>query len=305
VQLSFWLANHSLVGQRSLEDVVHIMSCQLRALGHRPVWDKANNKLVTKESGINVVVEGFTPQAIAIMKEYYEKGARFLILATEEPTDKGFNHGTQKEMVWRQQTFPEAAKYAEGIIHLVPGQHVTDWYAQFAPAAYAELGYAQELLRPGWNSPTYEFGFYGSLTPRRVKLLKRLAKMTGKEKAVRVVGNFATQDERDTAMRDAKVVVQVRKFDEMGLVSSSRCCTALAIGRPVIAEPHELSKPWDEIVHFSPSLEAFYAEALVAAATWRGLHAAQFSRWKEKLPPEVCLGAALATVGVQPERKVA
>src|SRR5262249_43063308 len=149
------------------------------------------------------------------------------------------------EMVYRQQTFPEAAKFCEGILHLVPGEHVTNWYGQFAPAAPIELGFAPTLVRINNVEPDYEFGFYGSLTPRRHSILKRLAKRVGKDKAVRLVVDFATQQERDDTMRRAKVIIQVRKFDSMGLVSSSRCNTALCLGRPVIAEPHLLSKPWD------------------------------------------------------------
>jgi len=113
------------------------------------------------------------------------QGARFLILATEEPTDKGFNHGTQKEMVVRQEIFPEAAKHCDGILHLVPGEHVTRWYSQFAPAAYADLGYARTLIRPDVIQPEFDFGFYGSLTKRRLKILKKLAAMVGTQKAVK------------------------------------------------------------------------------------------------------------------------
>ncbi|MEK7749585.1 MAG: hypothetical protein AAB277_01250, partial [Planctomycetota bacterium] len=82
------------------------------------------------------------------------------------------------------------------------------------------------------------FGFFGSLSRRRLKILKTLARYIGSEKAIRVVSDFPTQDERDAAMRSARVILQIRKYDEMGLVSSSRCNTALCNGRPVIAEPH-------------------------------------------------------------------
>lgn len=292
-QFSFWLANHSLAGQRSLEDVVGILGQQLQALGHKAVWQRDNTALITKESGYNIIVEGFTPQCIdQVLKPYYDQGARFIILATEEPTDKGFNHGWDREMVYRQSTFPDAAKYAEAIWHLVPGKHVTDWYAAHAPTAYVELGYAPGLVRPLATDPgpSVDFGFYGSLSPRRLGILRKLRR----HGSMVVVADFPDQRKRDTEMRKAKVILQIRKQDAMGLVSSSRCNTCLMLGRPVVAEPHDLSKPWDEIVRFSKSLDQFYNDALMVKAAWRGVWMDQFDKLKEKLPPAVCLGEALA-----------
>jgi hypothetical protein len=292
--------NHSSIGQRSLEDVVGVFGHQCRALGHQIVWDQRNHMFLNtlNGQGMNIVVEGFTPEAIKLMAHAHGQGARFIILATEEPTPKGFNHGTQIEMVKRQETFPEAAKYADGIIHLVPGDHVTQWYGQFCPAAPCELGYAPSLVRPKDFEPTFDFGFYGSLTKRRHKILKGLAKRSGSQKAVRIIADFKDQVERDRIMREAKVIVQIRKFEEMGLVSSSRCNTALCLGRPVVAEPHLLSKPWDEIVRFAPSVESFYDQCIMVRTAWKGTHAVQMEKFKTKLSPELCVGKALHDIGV-------
>lgn len=294
------------MGQRSLEDVIGIFGHQLRALGHTAVWERANDKWVGGDSGINVIVEGFTPAVIDVISQGHAQGARFLCLATEEPTPKGFNHGRDAEMVRRQQMFGPAMKYFEGILHLVPGEGVTSWFAQFAPTAYVELGYAPSLIR-GMDriEPEFDFGFFGSLSNRRMKILKRLAKRIGTEKAIKIVGDFATQDDRDRQMRRARVIVQIRKHDEMGLVSSSRCNTALSIGRPVVAEPHALSKPWDEIVKFSDTLESFYDTAILVRAAWRGVHAQQLEALKTKLPPDVCVGAPLRKIGILQERVAA
>ena len=168
MQFSFFAAMHNAIGQRSIEDIVGIMGQQLRALGHQAVLDPRNAKVetalfVTQPGAINVLVEGFTPPWIGVIARARALGARFLILATEEPTPKGFNWGTQKEMVTRQEIFPEAAKHCDGILHLVPGEHVTQWYSQFCPAAQAELGYAPTLFRPQGPPPDFEFGFYGSM----------------------------------------------------------------------------------------------------------------------------------------------
>ena len=306
MQFVFNMFNHNQMGQRSLEDVIGIFGHQLRALGHTAVWEKPNDKWVAHDSGINVVVEGFTPSVIDVIGQARAQGARFLCLATEEPTPKGFNHGRDAEMVRRQEMFPAAMKHFDGILHLVPGQHVTSWYSQFAPTAYVELGFSPSLMRKiSAVEPDYDFGFFGSLSRRRLQILKRLAKRIGTEKAVKIVGDFATQDDRDRTMRRARVIVQIRKHEEMGLVSSSRCNTALSIGRPVVAEPHALSKPWDQIVKFSDTLESFYDTAILVRSIWRPVYAQQLEALKTKLPPEVCVGEPLRQIGITEERAAA
>lgn len=270
----------------------------MRSLGHTIVWETSNERFLGPGQGINIIVEGFFKYHVPIIAEAYANGARFLMLATEEPTDKGFNHGTQEEMIERQRVFPEAAKYFDGILHLVPGDNITKWYGQFAPAAPIELGYAPSLVRNCGVIPDYVFGFYGSLTPRRLKLLKKLANKINSAKAIKVISDFKSQTERDATMSRAKVILQIRKFDEMGLVSSSRCNTALCIGRPVVAEPHLLSHPWDEVVPFAGSMDDFFSKAILASAMWRGVHADQMAKFKEKFSPEICVGRALEHIGI-------
>jgi hypothetical protein len=299
-QFVFNMFNHNQAGQRSLEDVIGIFGHQLRALDHQAVWDSSNDRFVKADSGINIVVEGFTAGSIAIIKAAYENGCRFLCLATEEPIDgKGFNHGKEREMRERMVMFPEAMKYFEGILYLVPGAHVHEWFSRWCPAAYVDLGFAPSLIRqPDFKQPIYDFGFYGSITERRYKILKRLAKKIGTPNAVKVVGDFRSQDERDAAMREARVIVQVRKYNVMGLVSSSRCNTALMIGRPVIAEPHDLCKPWDEVIKFSKSLDDFYTDAVAMRLNWYSVWMKQFDRFRVTFSPERCVGEPLRSLGV-------
>jgi len=301
----FNMYNHNVTGQRSLEDVIGIFGHQLRALGHTAIWEEDNKNFYVGPDIVNVVVEGFTKGHENIIGEAKARGARFMMLATEEPTDKGFNHGTQLEMVHRQRDFPAVAQHFEGILHLVPGEAVTKWYSQFAPSAYLELGYAPSLVRKHNVEPDYDFGFYGSLTSRRLKILKKLANKINTPKAVKIVADFKTQQERDAQMSRARVILQVRKFDEMGLVSSSRCNTSLSIGRPVVAEPHLLSKPWDEVVMFSSSPDDFYSRAILVRSMWRGIHADQFGKFKEKFTPEFCVGEPLRSIGILEEKSIA
>jgi hypothetical protein len=290
------LFNHNPLGQRSLEDVIAIFGHQVKALGHQFVWDKDNNSLNidgVRGGAYNVIVEGFTPSITSLLARGYANGARYVCLATEEPTPSGFNHGLQKEMRWRQEEFPNAAKFFDAIFHLVPGKHVTDWYSQYAPSSYVELGYAPSLVRGNWIEPEFDFGFYGSVSTRRYRILRQMQNRHPSRKIIHIVADFRSQVERDREMQRCRVILQLRKHDQMGLVSSSRCGTALCLGRPIVAESHELSKPWDEIVRFTRDDEELFDLAFAVKGAWRGVHADQFETFKMRLPPEACVGAAI------------
>ncbi len=301
MNFNFWLGNHTPAGQRSLEDVIAIVGHMAIALGHRAMWDPKNDDLITA-GGYNIIVEGFNDSVVAFVAEWHGRGARFVCLATEEPVEGvGFNHQAKGEMAKRQADFVKAAPYLDAIWHLVPGQGVTDWYAQYAPSAYVELGYAKTLVRSETQrEPAYDFGFYGTMSRRRERLLKKLAAAAGKTKAVRIMADFGSQVDRDRAMQEAKIIVQIRKFDEMGLISSSRCNTALCLGRPVIAEPHDegLTQCWSEVIKITKSDQEFLDIALASRGAWRGVHAGQFERFQKKLTPEFCIGKALSDLGI-------
>lgn len=66
----------------------------------------------------------------------------------------------------------------------------------------------------------------------------------------------------------------------------------------MIAEPHDLSEPWDKIVRFSSSLDGFYNLALLAKTVWREIHRDQFDKFKEMLSPMICVGKPLHDIGV-------
>src|SRR6266849_4869590 len=298
----FWLGNHSDLGKTSLEDVIGIIGHQLKALGHEVIYNSSNNQLLGPDNGINMIVEGFTPGeggSINALQAGYNSGARFVIIATEEPTEKGFNHGLDHEMTKRQEWFPLAAKFAEGILYLVPGEFTHNWYNQWAPSAHIELGYASTLVRgQDWQEPTFDFGFFGSLTKRRLKILKKLARHMGTDRAVRIEAGFPSQALRDKAVREARVIVQLRKADAMGLVSSSRCNTTLCLGRPIVAEPHDLSYPWNQVVKFSETSDSFLNDCIMARTAWKGLHAKQMERFQAIMTPEWCIGRALKEINL-------
>lgn len=277
---------------------------QLRALGHTAEW--CDTQFIPRSDGYNIIVEGFDQNSEPLIADAYAKGCRFIIIATEEPTEWGFNHGVVKHMNNRQQMFPSVAKYADAILPLVPGTE--RWYGQFAPAACIELGYVKTLERPkNYHLVDHDFGFYGSKTPRREKILLRLMKKMNTQKAVRVLHNFAEQQHRDDQMQRSRIIVQIRAHNKMGLLSNSRCNTALHLGRAVVAEPHEASQssPWSQIIHFSETEEAFYEDAVRYRGFWQSMHDKQMERFRDILTPAVCIGRQLEQVGIVPLRAAA
>jgi len=300
--------NHCRQGRIIVEDITRTMGLQMRALGHQVMW---SDDLLPVVSGpiYNVLLESFAddPQTLQTIAKAHGYGCKFIYVATEEPSDAGFNHGLDPAMIDRQNAYAEAMKYAVGTLHLIPGQHVTDWYAQFGPAAYAELGWApyldadRPLVMPKWEQqPDHDVGFFGKMTWRRGQILDTMEAMG--LKVLRLTGLDTPRAERDAIMRRAKVIVQIRGNDEWTTVSSTRCVAALAMGRPVIAESHPAPAPWDQCVSFSKSMDEFYADVRLVAqyspALLAHYHQMQYNAFSKWLTPEHCIGGALRTLGV-------
>jgi hypothetical protein len=287
-QFNTW--NHCPQGKIIVEDITRIMGAQMAALGHEVRW--SDDSFI--EDGVNVVLESFAddPRTLELISAAHAAGRRFLCVATEEPTATGFNHGLEPAMIDRQNAFAEAARYFDGILHLVPGESITHWYAEYAPAAHAEIGFAEQEVSIGHAAPTHDFGFYGKMTWRREQMLARLGDV------VRITSLDVPRRKRDAIMRQARVIVQVRANEEWGMVSSTRCATAISFGRPIVAEPHPSPAPWDEVVRFSRSVDEFYEDAKAVAKDWRSVHAEQIERFRERLTPERCIGEPLRRIGI-------
>lgn len=292
--------NHCREGRITTEDITSNLGHQLIALGHEARWMIGPRDFIPASAGYNVVLESFAdnPNTVVDMARAHMEGCRFLIVATEEPTPDGFNSGLEPAMIDRQNAFPDAAEMAEGILYLIPGEGIGKWYGQYGKAAYCELGYA-----PG-SAGSYTdmdpsipqgIGFYGKMTWRREHMLSELESRLGRPTLL-ISSLDVPRPDRDAMMRHARLIVQMRANEEWGMISSTRCTSALHLGRPVVAEPHPIDGVWREIVHISPTVEQFYDDVVRLAQdpeAWQHIHAAQLDALRDELPPEHCIGAAL------------
>lgn len=288
--------NHNELGQRSLEDVIGIIAHQLRACGH--VIEYSNNHMIHPYDGYNILVEGFTQWSIDMLRKAQQlRGARYIFIATEEPGELGFNGIKHGDMRSRQELFPQAAELCDGVLALVPGAE--SWYGRFAPAKHIELGYAPTLVREQKGDPEWIYGFYGSVTKRRATMFRKLERRARGEKTLRLVTSFLPGAERDKAMMQAKIILQIRIIEHLGLVSSSRCATALHLGRMVYAEPHKHSHPWDQVIEFAKSTEEFVESAIGYLPFWRSKYQQQLARFKDIMSPRNCVGRQIEELGLE------
>jgi hypothetical protein len=133
------------------------------------------------------------------------------------------------------------------------------------------------------------------MTKRRLNILNRIVRKGG---TVRAISTMPEAAYRDKEMRRARVLLQLRINEKMGLVSSCRCATALHLGRPVVAEPHALSEYWKDVIHFSKSESALLDDAFMVKSLWKSYYAKQMAKFKELLSPERCIGEPLKKLGI-------
>lgn len=292
-------------GRLAMQDILSNIGRQMEALGHECFW--SDDGFAAGPDTYCILTEGFFDNHIETMRQAQEAGVKFIILATEAPGLHGFNAGLTDELVVRQRTFWKAASHAHAIWATILNS--VGWYSQFKiPCAYAELGYAPESVRHPENllGLDHDYGFFGSLTERRNKMLHAFARSTvdGHRARVRYV-NFDTVQNRDSAMARCRVILQIRPHDQMAMLSTSRCATAMHIGRPVIAEHHKEPGVWKDIIEFAHP-DVFILRAAKMHRRWEAAYAEQFAAFKAILPPEKCIGRTIAlTLPPRVEEKVA
>jgi len=289
---SFAVFNHCGVGLQSLDDLIGIVGSQLQDLGHETC---RNEQGVYAPPAVNLVFENFDARTLPALKDGVNKGARFVMIATERANEKGLYSSAYPEWIAeRTMHFEKAAKFVDAIWVLQPD--AMDWYKKFHDKVdLIELGYSDRLLR---GDTPYEggsdFSFFGGMTPYRKDLIHRLA-----ERAPVFIPppgqrglNYLPPAIRNDMVWKSKVVLHLKQQEDWPIISACRCATALHLGRPVFSEPVDCNEPWKEVVRFASSLENFVDEALWVLDNWQNEYTVQMENFR-KLTAERCLGEAV------------
>ncbi len=302
--------NHRAELRLSFDDLTSTLGAQLELYGH--TWEINDRSVALTPDTVNVLFEGFSQEAIDVYGAHVHAGARYICIATEQPTGYGpdglggdFNFGRPDHMKGRQARFVEACRRLRflAIWALVPGADTHAWYKRWCPnVGYLPSGFAPAQLRQARREPEFDFGMYGSIAEggRRWQWLERLHKETGR--SVHILGSkgIVPVGERDREMQRCKVLLQIRPNEEAELVSSSRVAASLHAGRCVVAEHHTRHQPYSRVVRFAPAagFASFKRSCLLALGHWRGEYMVQLSRFQEILGPDRTMLPALEAAGI-------
>jgi hypothetical protein len=235
----FHLANHYFSGLYMVEDAVTPVVAALRAQGHR-------------------VTLGFLPDlpswpSVIIMLEFFHKDQdveAFLqwgrdpanrkclgLICTEDINDRLVME--RPEHPDRRRNLLRILPHCDFVWPIVPSN-----YEAFVPAerlAFLEFGYVEALRRDGLPAAERDLDvlLYGSMNERRRRVLDQLAKRGLKVAATR---GLLPDYMRDSLIGRAKVVLDLRRGDQVTFTSPTRICTAVQMGATLVAEKFDTSR---------------------------------------------------------------
>jgi hypothetical protein len=288
--------NHSASGRDTLFDIIDAIGGQMVDLGHQV----EHHENTMGRDYTNILIEAFDSRLEDQYRRSADAGARFVIIMTERPGKPGFNDSYNPQMIERQRAFPLIARHAIAVWCLVPG--AAAWVKQFQPnAADLELGwsdYRARALNSGSVEPLTDFAYYGSMTPRRRGMIAAFKKRGYIVENDSRRDSFMTPMQRNAMVAFAKVVLGIDPYPDWKLVSNSRLATALALGRPVIAEPPKGTSAWSDVGVFAKSKNSYIDEAIAMLPRWREIYAEQRDKAREFLSPEKCVGRVMRETGI-------
>lgn len=292
--------NHCDIGRSTLEDMGEVLAGMLIDLGHTVSLYDAEFETAPS---INVIFEAFGRAHVRRLKRARREGCRFIVVATERWGDKALNDLiTSAEMCTRRRWLPAALKQAAAVWCLVPG--TAAHLQEFCQAVDVELGYSAALAARVKALPAVEpeamFCFYGGITQRRAHVINHFRR--GGLNVIVPPEEYGPLSDRNDVLARSMVSLGLKASHSWAIVSSSRIIAALYRGRPVLMEQVREygASPWSRIVPFVPTHDLPPA-GLRMAARWREAWAEQVAAFREVLPPERCLGPALASL--RPDRE--
>jgi len=271
----FQLANHYFGGLYLIEDIVTPVVWGLRARGHRvtmgflpdlPAWPSV--AVLLEFFNKDDIVDGF-------LQWKSEPGERKCVglICTEDIQDKLVME--KPEHPGRRRNLLRILPHCDFVWPIVP----SDYAAHVPPErlAFLDFGYVHALRRDGLPAGERDIDvlLYGSVNERRSRVLEGLRKKGLKVAATR---GLLPDYMRDNLIGRAKVVLDVRRADDVKYTSPSRICTALQMGATLVSERFDTSRlgslyRYTEACAFEEIVERCWALAQAPDCLERGLAA--------------------------------
>lgn len=271
----FQLANHYFAGLYRIEDIVAPIMWGLRALGHR----------VT--TGILPDLPNW-PSAVVLLEYFDREGS------VEEVLNWKLGSGPAKclglvctedindPLVMEDPKFPRRRRnllrllpYCDFVWTLVPSDYESHVAAE--RLAFLDYGYVEALRREGWPAEARDIDvlFYATINERRRGVAADLERQGLRVAATR---GYLPDYIRHNLMSRARLVVDMRRGEEVRYTSPSRICAALQMGSTIVSEKFDTSRlgalyPYTEACDFGAIVERCVALARAADVVDRGLAA--------------------------------
>ncbi|QJX01126.1 hypothetical protein [Frigoriglobus tundricola] len=262
----------------------------LEELGHEVTL--SHDKL--SPSAVNVVWEGFTPEAGAALRA---SGLRYGIIVTEFMDGTGFNKGTprsdqpdRRDETYRKRWLGfEAAAGRASFFWSMVESNLPALRAR-APASFVELGFSERLVPAPGENPHIDFSFTGILTPHRQRVLEAL------EKRARVIwhGTLIPIEERDRLFRATRINLSINKTTDWQMPSGTRVGLALLSKRGIALDGTPQQTRLSGLVESCPADTDFVEFALDRLhGDWQSASETAFDRYRAELPMKAVMERAL------------
>jgi len=276
------LANHYFGGLYLIEDIVTPIVWGLRARGHRVTMGFMPN--LPSWPTIVLLLEFFDRDDIAdsFIAWKTQPGPRKCIglVCTEDINDKLVME--RPEYPGRRRNLLRILQHCEFVWPIVPSEY--DQYVPPERLAFLEFGYVEALRRDGLAAGDRDIDvlLYGSMNDRRQAVLDALK---GRGLKVAATRGWLPDYMRDNLLGRSKVVLDVKRSDDVKFTSPSRICTAVQMGATLLSERFDTSRlaslyaytqpcPFGEVVD--------RATALARSSDWQDLGPAARERFKSE-----------------------
>lgn len=288
------LANHYFAGLYRIDDIISPIVWGLRALGHNvtsgilpnlPAWPSA------------VLIQEFFDRegsAEEVLAWRLGPGARKCLglLCTEDLNDSL----VMGDPRWprRRESLLRILPHCDFVWTIIPGGY--EAYVATDRLAFIDYGYVEALRRDGWPAARRDIDvlFYATINDRRRRLYEALEKQGLRVAATR---GYLPDYVRFNLMSRARIVLDVRRGDDVRFTSPSRIAAALQVGSTVVSETFDTSRlgalyRYTQAMEFDAIEERCLTLARQPDVVELGLAARE--RFKAETSMAANLGAALA-----------